>query len=394
MIRKIPIIGPQATLGDIAAAIARAGDASVRAEFESAVSGYAGSRHIYPVNSGITAFYVILKALARLSGRTEVLLPAYTAGSLIVAVRKAGLKSVLYDISLKDFNGDIDSLTLAVSPRTLAAVCVHMFGIGMAGIAGLRQMLPQDVALVEDCAQAMGSAIEGTAVGNFGDAAFFSFNRGKNLPLSGGGFISAKNDRMAAAIKEESGPLAAEGLFSKLSAPLKSLAFSIAADPAIYGPAFWLVSRFKETAPPKDFTVKKMNDFQAALGLTLLEKSADIFSGRYQNGMALMEALKNMDGLILPEIPDHNRCVFSRLPLLFKEPAKRDLAAKKLWDGGVETSTMYVKPLHHMFDLGYAVDEFPNAVYCAQRLLVLPVHQLVGEDAIARMVRIIREVTA
>ena len=394
MIRKIPIIGPSATLDDIARAIARSGNASVRAEFESAISGYAGSRYIYPVNSGIAAFYVILKALSRLSRRTEVLLPAYTAGSLVVAVRKAGLKAVLYDISLKDLNGDIDSLARAVSDRTLAVVCVHMFGIGMAGITGLRKKLPQDVVLVEDCAQAMGSDITGTAVGNFGDTAFFSFNRGKNLPLSGGGFISTNNDRIAAALKEESGPLAEEGLLSKLSAPLKVLAFSIASEPAIYGPAFSLISRFKETAPPKDFTVKKMNYFQAGLGLRLLEKREDIFLRRYHNGMALMEALKNVSGIILPEIPANSRSIFNRMPILFKEPAKRDLAAEKLWDGGVETSTMYIKPLHHMFDLGYNKDEFPNAVYCAERLLVLPAHPLVNKDAITRMVKIIKEMAA
>ena len=394
MIRKIPIIGSSTTFGDIARAITRAGKISVRSEFESAISGYAGSRYIYPVNSGIAAFYVILKALSRLSRRTEVLLPAYTAGSLIVAVRKAGLKPVLYDISLKDFNGDIDSLKLAVSGRTLAAVCVHMFGIGMAGIAGLRENLPQDVALVEDCAQAMGSTIGGTAVGNFGDVAFFSFNRGKSMPVCGGGCISTNDERTGLSIKEEAGALIEESLFSKLSGPLKTLAFSIASDPVIYGPAFSLVSRFKETSPPKDFTIRRMSDFHAGLGLVLLEKREDIFLRRYNKGMALMEALKNVSGIIFPEIPANSRPIFNRMPILFKEPSKRDLLAKKLWDGGVETSTMYIKPLHHMFDLGYNKDEFPNAVYFAQRLLVLPVHPSVDEDAITRMVKIIKEVMA
>jgi len=395
MIKKIPVIGSQATLGDIVRAIACAGNASrARAEFESAASGYAGSRHVYPLNSGIAAFCLILKVLSRLSRRTEVLLPAYTASSLVVAVRKVGLKPVLYDISLKDFNGDTDSLTLAVSGRTLAAVCVHMFGIGMAGIAGLKEKLPQDVALVEDCVQAMGSDIGGIPVGNFGDTAFFSFNRGKNLPMCGGGFISTNDDRMAAGIMEEMVSLGEESLARKFSAPLKTMAFSIAATPFIYGSAFRLISRFKEMAPPKDFSIKKMNSFHAALGLTLLKKSAGFFSERYQNGMALMGALKNVDGLILPDIPEHNRCAFSRLPLLFKEPAKRGLAVRKLWEAGVETSPMYFKPLHRIFDLGYAEDEFPNAVYCADRLLTLPTHSFVSGSAIARIVKVIKEVTA
>ena len=394
MIKKLPIISSCAGPMDILKALCRSPGRYSLALFAETLASSMRSKYTFLTNSGISSFYVILKSLSRLSRKTEVLLPAYTAGSLIVAVRKAGLKPVLYDISLKDLNGDIDSLMTVISDRTLAAVCVHMFGIGMAGIAGLRERLPPDLFLVEDCAQAMGSSIGGITVGNFGDVSFFSFNRGKNLPLFGGGLISTNNDKVAAAIKEESAALAEEGLFTKLSEPLKLLAFSIASDPAMYGLAFPLISRFKETAPPKDLDIRRMSDFQASLGSSLLEKRDDIFSRRYLNGTALMEGLKDVSGIILPEMQANRHSVFNRMPVLFKEPAKRELAAKRLWDGGVETSTMYIKPLHHMFNLGYAEDEFPNAVYCAQRLLALPTHPLVNEDAITRMVKIIKEVMA
>ena len=391
MMRKLPMISPCAGPMDILKALCRAPGRRSPELFAEALAPSMRPRRIFLTNSGISSFYVILKSLSRLSPRTEVLLPAYTAGSLIVAVHKAGLKPVLYDISLKDFNGDIDSLMLAISDKTLAAVCVHMFGVGTSGIAGLREKLPPDIFLLEDCAQAMGSTIGGVAVGDFGDVAFYSFNRGKNLPLFGGGFISTNNDRIAAAIKEESMQLAGEGLFTKLSEPLKLLAFFIASHPAIYGPAFSIISRFKETAPPKDFDISRMSDFQASLGLSLLKKRDDIFLKRYNNGMALIEGLKNVSGIILPEMDAKGHSVFNRMPILFKEPARRDLAAKRLWDIGIETSTMYIKPLHHMFDLGYARDEFPNAVHCAQRLLALPTHPMVDDDAIKSIIRVIKE---
>jgi dTDP-4-amino-4,6-dideoxygalactose transaminase len=54
---------------------------------------------------------------------------------------------------------------------------------------------------------------------------------------------------------------------------------------------------------------------------------------------------------------------------------------------------MYLRPLHHMFDLGYAKEDFPNACYVAQRLLALPVHPSVSREELLRAVDIIRGAT-
>ena len=394
MIRKIPVIGPSATFGDIAYAVTRAGNASVRAEFESAISGYTGLRYVCTASSGIAAFYLILKALSRLSCRTEVLLPAYTAGSLIVAVRKAGLKPVLYDISLKDFNTDTDSLSLAVSGRTLAVVCVYMFGIGMAGIAGLREKLPRDVALVEDCAQAMGSTVGGTAVGNFGDVAFFSFNRGKNMPVCAGGCVATNSERISKTIADIRKELCLCDAAIKLSTLFKTVAFSLAARPYIYGWAYSLASRFKETAPPDDFNVSGMEAFQCAIGLALLKRFEGLAVRRHDNGIFLTAALKDLSGITLSAISAGSRTVFNRFPIMFEDPHAPNQAVKKLWRSGIESSPMYIKPLHHMFDLGYKKEEFPNACYLAERILTLPVYPSVRRDDLSRAAGVIREILA
>lgn len=403
MVAKLPIISSPVNSGLLLRAIKFMRAGRTRETFCGTLKLFTGSKYVYPMNSGIASFYVLLTALSRISAGREVILPAYTAGSLVVAVRKAGLKPVLCDISLRDFNMDIGSLAGAVSDSTLAVICVHSFGIIVRGIDKLREAMPSSVFLVEDCAQSMGSVTEkpqprpaetipqAGAGGGFGDASFFSFNRGKNIPLSGGGFISTNDERIAARIKTEAETLGEEGFIRKFYAPLEVLAFSIVSNPAIYAQVFPLAARFKETAPPEDFTVKKMGDFQAGLGLALFEERERIFSKRYANGMALIDGLNNIDGIVIPEIPDRSRYVFNRLPVLFKDPALRDMAAVRLWEEGVETSPMYISPLHHMFDLGYGRDEFPNAVYCAPRLLTLPTHPLVDESAIARIVKAIKE---
>jgi dTDP-4-amino-4,6-dideoxygalactose transaminase len=111
---------------------------------------------------------------------------------------------------------------------------------------------------------------------------------------------------------------------------------------------------------------------------------------RFENGMKLIAGLKNSDGIILPKVQKNSRPAFNRLPILFKDLNKKKEAARRLWQAGVETSLMYCKPLHHMFDLGYDRGDFPNAVYLAEHLLTLPVHPSVEEKDLFTMIDIIR----
>lgn len=391
MIRKTPIIDSSVTAADLAYAVRRSNDASVLPEFEAAMSRHAKCRHIYPANSGIAAFYLILRALSAASGKTEIVLPAYTAGSLVVAVRKAGLVPVLCDISLRDLNSDPEAMIGAVSDRTLAVVCIHMYGITMSAVEGLKGRLPPGVIVIEDCAQAMGSAIGGSPVGSFGDVSFFSFNRGKNLPVCGGGCVATNDagisEALALAVKSRAGGKGEPAIATLL----KVLAFTAAVNPYIYGPFYGLISRFKETAPALELpAVESMGGCQAALALSILRRFDLMTAQRHENGMLLINGLKGLKGIALPEVSGRDRPAFNRLPVILADRGSRELVARRLWSAGIESSRMYIRPLHHMFDLGYGMPDFPNACYAAERLLTLPVHPSIGRDRLLRAVDAIR----
>ena len=127
--KKMPVIGYRIPLSDLLSGLMGFVSSSSKDEFRDILSGFIKSRHVSFMNSGISAFYIALLALKKRSHRTEVVLPAYTAPSLVVAVNKAGLKPVLCDISLEDFNMDTDALLKMISSETLCVVCVHMFGM-------------------------------------------------------------------------------------------------------------------------------------------------------------------------------------------------------------------------------------------------------------------------
>jgi perosamine synthetase len=391
MIRRLPIISPCAGRADILRALRRAPGKRSLTLFAEALASSMRPRRVFLTNSGISSFYAILKALKNISVGSEVVLPAYTAGSLIVAVRKAGLKPVLCDISLEDLGLDENFLKGTISSRTLAVVAVHIFGINMKGTAGLKAKMPRGVFLIEDCAQSMGSRTLDRESGTFGDVSFFSFNRGKNLPLYGGGAIATDNDAIAHSVEKELAGLNGGGIFSSVKDLLKISAFSIAGNPVIYGLGFPVISRFKEVSPPGDFALKEMGALQAGLGIELMKSREKFFSARHKNGIALMAGLKGSGKVILPNIPELTRYVFNRFPVVFKDVGVRIRAEEGLTAAGIETSRMYLRPLHHMFDLGYAPEDFPNAVYLAQNLLTLPSHPSVGKADIDKMIDAIKQ---
>jgi dTDP-4-amino-4,6-dideoxygalactose transaminase len=348
-----------------------------------------GRKNIYLTDSGASALYLILKALTKVSQKKEVVLPAYTAGSLIVAIRKAGLKPVLCDISLEDFNMDPEAIPKALSERTLAVLAVHMFGIVSRGVESLRANSPDGMFIIEDCCQAMGSITGSRVVGASSDVSFFSFNRGKNLPLCGGGFIATDDVFIAKALESQVRGIPEISDLEESLLPVKALAFSIAANPYVYGPGYSIISRFKEGSPPNDIRIRKMGSFHATLGYRLVSRM-DLFARkRYENGMYLLNGLRAVDGIALPKIPPGDRPAFNRIPIIFKDLLARERVEYMLVRSGIESSRMYLRALHHMFDLGYDTADFPNARYLAERLLTLPAYPRLKKRDLDRIIRVI-----
>jgi dTDP-4-amino-4,6-dideoxygalactose transaminase len=389
---RTPIIDVPYRWRDMLRAIKYVNDPSARGKFISVLRGRVHSENIYLTSSGIASFYIILMAMKKMSHKTEVLLPAYTAGSLVTAVLKAGLRPVLYDVCPEDFNPDEGSLFKVISDKTLAVLGVHLFGICIRDIERLRKRMPADTFLIEDCAQASGSMIGEKYVGSFGDAGFFSFNRGKNIPLGGGGCIVTDNEKLASEIEKILEGLKDETWFREALAFFKVIIVRLGTDPLIYGIGSPIISNFKDTTPSQDFPVGGISYFQSGLGAILAERAEGFFLKRYNNGMRLISALEDVKGLTVPRIPGNTRPAFNRFPILFETTKAREEAAEILWHNGIEASSMYSKPVHHMFDIGYKKEDFPNAGSIARRLLTLPVHPSVDGKILEKMAELIRNI--
>lgn len=389
--RKIPSAGTPVQLSDLIIAIKGAFGKEAPL-LERIIEKLLNIKHCLLVNSGTTAFYVILKAIKKFSDKNEVILPAYTAPSLILSIKKAGLKYRLVDISLKTFNMDAEKVMSAIGSETMAVMPVHMFGLPFAidkfidEIKGLQN--EEGFYIIEDAASSFGTMRKnGKYTGTFGDIGFFSFNRGKNLSITTGGAIVTDDDRLSAIISEEIRNLPRLDTNGRLILFLKTVGLSLAVRPWFYTLFQPFISKFKYMTLHQDFDSFQYTDFQRALGISLFRKANNIFHRRMENGLYLVKALKDMMGIRLPVLSDNWQIVFNQFPILVEDEWKREKALHEIYKTGVEATTLYDKPIHLIYEgNNFDVDPFPNATYLSRRLILIPTHPLIGIKNLKKVV--------
>lgn len=166
------------------------------AGFESEFAAYVGAKFCVGVGNGTDALEIALTALS-LPPKSEVIVPANSFFATAEAVTNAGHQVVFADVD-EDYLMDMEDVAKKITRRTRAIVPVHLYGRPV-DILGLREVIGrQKIAIVEDCAQAHGSEINGGNVGSLGDVAAFSFYPGKTLGAFGDAGAVVTNDESIA----------------------------------------------------------------------------------------------------------------------------------------------------------------------------------------------------
>jgi dTDP-4-amino-4,6-dideoxygalactose transaminase len=149
--------------------------------------------HAVGVGNGTDAIALALRACGVQPG-DEVITVAHTALPSVCAVSQIGATPVLIDVDPATATMDPAAIEAAISPRTRAVLPVHLYGhpADMAAITVVAR--EHGLAIVEDCAQAHGAAVNGKPAGSLGDAGAFSFYPTKNLGAYGDAGLVTTND--------------------------------------------------------------------------------------------------------------------------------------------------------------------------------------------------------
>lgn len=322
---------------------------------EKEIAEYVGVPYGIGLNSGTDALHLALRALDVGPG-DEVITTPFTFVATTEAIGIVGATPVFVDIDPETFNIDPRAIEAAITPRTQAILPVHLYGRP----APMREIMEiagrRGLAVVEDCAQAIGATIDGKKVGSFGDVGCYSFFPSKNLGAYGDG-------GMAATSRED------------LAQRMRSL--------RAHG------GRVKYHHEELGVN-SRLDEVQAAILRVKLPHLERWIERRRAVAAAYDEALSA--AVTTPSQTPGTRHVFHQYTVRVPD---RDATAKALAERGVQTMVYYPVPLHLQAvheRLAQPLGSCPHSEEAAQSVLSLPMFPELSEGSRETVIAAVRDV--
>jgi dTDP-4-amino-4,6-dideoxygalactose transaminase len=329
--------------------------------FEAAFAGFVGpGASCLTVSSCMAALHLAYLHFGVGPG-DEVIVPAQTHVATAHAVEWTGATPVFVDCDPATGNLTADAIAAAMTPRTRAISVVHFVGIpcDMPPIIALAR--ERGLAVVEDCAIALGARRNGTHVGLFGDAGCFSFYPVKHITTGEGGMLITRRVDVAEGV----GRLRAFGV---------DRTHAERSIPGIYDvPTLGLNYR--------------MSEMQAALGRVQMTRLEENLERRRSNFSALRRRVESLPGVRVIDGPERDAsnshyCLVAVLEGELRD-RRTDIVAR-LNEAGVGTSVYYPQPVPRMTyyrrKYGYDAARFPHAVGISDDSIALPVGPHLSAD--------------
>jgi perosamine synthetase len=322
-------------------------------EFEKQFAEYLGTNHAVAASSGTTAIHLALLAVGIQPG-DEVITTPFTFIATATPILFCGATPVFVDIDPKTFNIDPLKIEAAITEKTKAIIPVHLYGqpAAMDHINEIAEA--HELWVIEDACQAHGAEYHGKKVGGLGDCGCFSFYPTKNMTSGEGGMVTTNDSELA----------------EKLTL-LRNHGQSKRYDYHMVGYNF------------------RMTDLAAAIGIVQLSKLENGTQKRIHNAQRLTEGLEGV--VEVPYVTPDVRHVYHQYTI---KQNSRDGLKDALENAGIGSGIYYPKPLHQFsvfqeyFPDGFSI---PIAEEVAKEVLSLPVHPLVTDENVDKIVEEIKK---
>ncbi|MBP8042868.1 MAG: DegT/DnrJ/EryC1/StrS aminotransferase family protein [Bacteroidales bacterium] len=343
--------------------------------FEKEFAASIGVKYAVAVMNGTVALEAALMALGIGKGDDVIVTPRSFIASASCAVMR-GAKPVFADVDRESQNITAATIEKVITRRTRAIIAVHLAGWPCAMDEIMTLAKKHKLAVIEDCAQAVGAFYKGRQVGSFGDAAAFSFCQDKILTTGGEGGMVVTN-------KKE--------IWSKVWS-YKDHGKSY---DAVYksdikpGPSFrWLHESFG--------TNWRMMEVQSAIGRIQLQKLEGWIRKRRRNAEILTNAFLNIPALRVTVPPDnvvhsyYKYYVFLR-PEMLKKGWDRERIITAINNLGIPCFTGSCSEMYR--EKAFAKDNLrpgkplPVAKELGDTAIMFPVHPTLSVDDMRGMVK-------
>lgn len=164
--------------------------------FEASIAKYTESKYCSVMMNGTVTLIAALMAMGIKSG-DEVIVPDFTMSATSHAAAIIGAKPVFVDVERSTLCMDFEKMKAAVSEKTKAVIFVDLNGRYSENFENIISFCRENnLYLIEDAAQALGSTYKGKFLGTFGDVGSYSFSMPKIITTGQGGAIVTQSEEL------------------------------------------------------------------------------------------------------------------------------------------------------------------------------------------------------
>jgi len=324
---------------------------------------YLNVNHALPCANGTDAIQIALMALNCQPG-DEVITTPFTFVATAEVIALLGLKPVFVDVEYGTYNMDANLLQSAINDKSHTIIPVHLFGQGCNMDSIMEVANNNNLKVVEDNAQSIGSSFTGisgtkTAYGAVGHIGTTSFYPAKNLGAYGDAGALFTND----------GELAAQ----------IQLVTNHGSNRRYYYDAIGVNSR--------------LDSLQAAVLDLKLAKLDQYILNRQKAAAYYDNELAEVEGLLIPERASYSEHVFHQYTMRITN-GKRDELKEHLSNHKIPSMIYYPVPLHlssAYAKYGYSKGDFPVSEKLAEEVISLPMHTELEEEQLQYITKTVKE---
>jgi dTDP-4-amino-4,6-dideoxygalactose transaminase len=315
------------------------------------IEEYLGVKNVLLVSNGTLALQLAYKLLAL---KDEVITTPFSFVATTSSLVWEGLNPIFVDIDKDTLCLDYNKIEKKITSKTTAIVPVHVFG-NCCEIENIEKIARKyNLKVIFDAAQAFGVNYKGKSALSYGDISIVSFHATKIFHTIEGGALIIKDDE----------------LFEKAR---KMINFGITSP---------------ETVEMIGINCK-MNEFQAAMGLCVLDDMEKIFAERkiiYELYLTNLAGIKNIQ---LQEQNSYSNNNYSYFPVIFNDENTLINVKKKLEENNIFSRRYFYPSLD---TLNYVSSEYMvNSNNISERILCLPLYERLSIDDINKIISIIKE---
>ena len=319
-------------------------------ELEKRLANYLGVKNIILVSNGTTALEIAYRTL-------DITGYALTTPFSFVATTSSlvtnNIKPIFVDIDANTLNIDATKLKSTITLNTTAIVPVHVFG-NPCDVEAIEEIANENnLKVVYDAAHAFGVNYKGKSILNYGDISTLSFHATKLFHTIEGGALIINDDSLV----QKARHLINFGIENAESIPHLG-------------------------------TNAKMNEFEAAMGLCMLDEIENVLAKRKNLYERYKKELKDI--VIFQQENDNVTQNYSYFPIILKDETEIKKVQKALNENDIFPrryfypsldSLNYIEPKQYM----------PISRDISSRILCLPLYPTLNQDEQQIIINIIKE---